>query len=137
MSASRSVLLIIGGGIAAYKMLEVIRRLKDRGIASRCIVTKAGEQFVTPLTVSSLAGERCFTDLFSLTDEADIGHIQLSRQADLVVVCPATADLMAKMAAGIADDLGTTLILATDNDFGVGGAETSFYRLRFRRSLET
>lgn len=114
MSASRSVLLIIGGGIAAYKMLEVIRRLKDRGIASRCIVTKAGEQFVTPLTVSSLAGERCFTDMFSLTDEADIGHIQLSRSTDLVVVAPATADLIAKMANGLADDLASTALLATD-----------------------
>ncbi|MGO4285028.1 phosphopantothenoylcysteine decarboxylase domain-containing protein [Bosea sp. TAB14] len=114
MSASRSVLLIIGGGIAAYKVLEVIRRLKDRGIASRCILTKAGEQFVTPLAVSSLAGERCFTDLFSLTDEADIGHIQLSRSTDLVVVAPATADLIAKMANGHADDLASTALLATD-----------------------
>lgn len=114
MSASRSVLLIIGGGIAAYKVLEVIRRLKDRGIASRCILTKAGEQFVTPLSVSSLAGERCFTDLFSLTDEADIGHIQLSRSTDLVVVAPATADLIAKMANGHADDLASTALLATD-----------------------
>lgn len=114
MSASRSVLLIIGGGIAAYKVLEVIRRLKDRGIASRCILTKAGEQFVTPLAVSSLAGERCFTDLFSLTDEADIGHIQLSRSTDLIVVAPATADLIAKMANGLADDLASTALLATD-----------------------
>ncbi|MDX3805321.1 phosphopantothenoylcysteine decarboxylase domain-containing protein [Bosea thiooxidans] len=114
MSASRSVLLIIGGGIAAYKVLEVIRRLKDRGIASRCILTRAGEQFVTPLSVSSLAGERCFTDLFSLTDEADIGHIQLSRSTDLVVVAPATADLIAKMANGHADDLASTALLATD-----------------------
>jgi phosphopantothenoylcysteine decarboxylase/phosphopantothenate--cysteine ligase len=114
LSASRSVLLIIGGGIAAYKVLEVIRRLKDRGIASRCILTKAGEQFVTPLAVSSLAGERCFTDLFSLTDEADIGHIQLSRSTDLVVVAPATADLIAKMANGHADDLASTALLATD-----------------------
>ncbi|WP_449254696.1 phosphopantothenoylcysteine decarboxylase domain-containing protein [Bosea sp. (in: a-proteobacteria)] len=114
MSASRSVLLIIGGGIAAYKVLEVIRRLKDRGIASRCVLTKAGAQFVTPLAVSSLAGERCFTDLFSLTDEADIGHIQLSRSTDLVVVAPATADLIAKMANGLADDLASTALLATD-----------------------
>lgn len=114
MSASRSVLLIIGGGIAAYKVLEVIRRLKDRGIASRCILTRAGEQFVTPLTVSSLAGERCFTDLFSLTDEADIGHIALSRSTDLIVVAPATADLIAKMANGLADDLASTALLATD-----------------------
>ncbi len=114
MPASRSVLLIIGGGIAAYKVLELIRRLKDRGIASRCILTKAGEQFITPLSVSSLAGERCFTDLFSLTDEADIGHIQLSRSTDLVVVAPATADLIAKMANGHADDLASTALLATD-----------------------
>lgn len=114
MSASRSVLLIIGGGIAAYKCLELIRRLKDRGIASRCILTKAGEEFVTPLAVSSLAGERCFTDLFSLTDEADIGHIALSRSADLIVVAPATADLIAKMATGLANDLASTALLATD-----------------------
>ena len=114
MSASRSILLIIGGGIAAYKCLELVRRLKDRGIISRCILTKAGEQFVTPLSVSALAGERCFTDLFSLTDEADIGHIQLSRSTDLVVVAPATADLIAKMATGQADDLASTALLATD-----------------------
>ena len=114
LSASRSILLIIGGGIAAYKCLELIRRLKDRGIATRCILTKAGEQFVTPLSVSSLAGERCFTDLFSLTDEADIGHIALSRSTDLLVVAPATADLIAKMANGHADDLASTALLATD-----------------------
>lgn len=114
LSSSRSVLLIIGGGIAAYKVLELIRRLKDRGIASRCILTKAGEEFVTPLAVSSLAGERCFTDLFSLTDEADIGHIALSRSTDLLVVAPATADLIAKMATGLANDLASTALLATD-----------------------
>lgn len=114
MSPSRSILLIIGGGIAAYKCLELIRRLKDRGIATRAILTKAGEQFVTPLAVSSLAGERCFTDLFSLTDEADIGHIALSRSTDLLVVAPATADLMAKMATGLANDLASTALLATN-----------------------
>ncbi|KRE11285.1 bifunctional phosphopantothenoylcysteine decarboxylase/phosphopantothenate synthase [Bosea sp. Root381] len=114
MSASRSILLIIGGGIAAYKCLELIRRLKDRGIASRCILTKAGAEFVTPLAVSSLAGERCFTELFSLTDEADIGHIALSRSTDLIVVAPATADLIAKMATGLANDLASTALLATD-----------------------
>jgi phosphopantothenoylcysteine decarboxylase/phosphopantothenate--cysteine ligase len=114
LSASRSILLIIGGGIAAYKCLELIRRLKDRGIATRCILTKAGEEFVTPLSVSSLAGERCFTDLFSLTDEADIGHIALSRSTDLLVVAPATADLIAKMATGLANDLASTALLATD-----------------------
>ncbi|MCV9940261.1 bifunctional phosphopantothenoylcysteine decarboxylase/phosphopantothenate synthase [Boseaceae bacterium BT-24-1] len=114
MPASRSILLIIGGGIAAYKCLELIRRLKDHGIACRCILTKAGEQFVTPLAVSSLAGEKCFTDLFSLTDEADIGHIALSRSTDLLVVAPATADLLAKMANGHADDLASTALIATD-----------------------
>ena len=114
MSASRSILLIIGGGIAAYKCLELIRRLKDRGISSRCILTKAGAEFVTPLSVSSLAGERCFTDLFSLTDESDIGHIALSRSTDLLVVAPATADLIAKMATGLANDLASTALLATD-----------------------
>ena len=114
LSASRSILLIIGGGIAAYKCLELIRRLKDRGIAARCILTKSGSEFVTPLAVSSLAGERCFTDLFSLTDEADIGHIALSRSTDLLVVAPATADLIAKMATGLANDLASTALLATD-----------------------
>lgn len=114
MSASRSILLIIGGGIAAYKCLELIRRLKDHGIVTRCILTRAGEEFVTPLAVSSLAGERCFTDLFSLTDEADIGHIALSRSTDLLVVAPATADLIAKMATGLANDLASTALLATD-----------------------
>lgn len=114
LSASRSILLIIGGGIAAYKCLELIRRLKDHGIACRCILTRAGEQFVTPLAVSSIAGEKCFTDLFSLTDEADIGHIALSRSTDLLVVAPATADLIAKMATGLANDLASTALLATD-----------------------
>jgi phosphopantothenoylcysteine decarboxylase/phosphopantothenate--cysteine ligase len=111
---SRSILLIIGGGIAAYKCLELIRRLKDRGIATRAILTKAGEEFVTPLSVGTLCGERCFTDLFSLTDEADIGHIALSRSTDLLVVAPATADLIAKMATGLANDLASTALLATD-----------------------
>jgi len=114
LSASRSILLIIGGGIAAYKCLELIRRLKDRGIACRCILTRAGAEFVTPLSVGTLAGERCFTELFSLTDEADIGHIALSRSADLLVVAPATADLIAKMANGHADDLASTALMATD-----------------------
>jgi len=110
----KSVLLIIGGGIAAYKSLELIRLLSKKGIRSRCILTKAGEEFVTPLSVASLSGEKVFTDLFSLTDEAEMGHIQLSRSADLVVVAPATADLMAKMAHGMANDLATTALLATD-----------------------
>ena len=96
-----SVLLIIGGGIAAYKSLELIRRLKERGVAVRAILTAAGAQFITPLTVAALTGEKTFQDLFSLTDEAEMGHIQLSRAADLVVVAPATADLMAKLAGGL------------------------------------
>jgi phosphopantothenoylcysteine decarboxylase/phosphopantothenate--cysteine ligase len=109
-----SVLLIIGGGIAAYKSLELIRRLKERGATVRAILTKAGAEFVTPLSVGSLTGEKVFTDLFSLTDEAEMGHIQLSRSADLVVVAPATADLMAKLANGHANDLASTALLATD-----------------------
>jgi phosphopantothenoylcysteine decarboxylase/phosphopantothenate--cysteine ligase len=108
------VLLIIGGGIAAYKSLELIRRLKERGIASRAILTRAGAEFVTPLSVSALTGEKIFQDLFSLTDEAEMGHIELSRSADLVVVAPATADLMAKLASGHANDLASTALIATD-----------------------
>jgi len=111
---SKSVLLVIGGGIAAYKSLELVRRLKERGIAVRAIVTKAGSEFVTPLSVSALSGEKVFQDLFSLMDEAEMGHIQLSRSADLVVVAPATADLMAKLANGLANDLASTALLATD-----------------------
>jgi phosphopantothenoylcysteine decarboxylase/phosphopantothenate--cysteine ligase len=110
----KTVLLIIGGGIAAYKSLELIRRLKERGTSVRAILTKAGAEFVTPLSVAALAGERVFQDLFSLTDEAEMGHIQLSRWADLVVVAPATADLMAKLAGGLANDLASTALLATD-----------------------
>ena len=109
-----SVLLIIGGGIAAYKSLELIRRLKERGANVRAILTRAGAEFVTPLSIGSLTGEKVFQDLFSLTDEAEMGHIQLSRSADLVVVAPATADLMAKLANGHANDLASTALLATD-----------------------
>src|SRR3954468_20442234 len=94
----KSILLIVGGGIAAYKSLELVRRLGERGITSRAILTKAGAEFVTPLSVSALTGDKVYSDLFNLTDEAEMGHIQLSRSADLVVVAPATADLMAKMA---------------------------------------
>ena len=110
----KSVLLIIGGGIAAYKSLELIRRLREREIAVRTILTKAGAEFVTPLSISSLSGDKTFQDLFSLVDEAEMGHIQLSRAADLVVVAPATADLMAKLAGGHANDLASTALLATD-----------------------
>jgi phosphopantothenoylcysteine decarboxylase/phosphopantothenate--cysteine ligase len=109
-----SVLLIIGGGIAAYKSLELIRRLKEQGVAVRAILTKAGAEFITPLSVASLSGEKVYDDLFSLTDESEMGHIQLSRSADLVVVAPATADLMAKLANGHANDLASTALLATD-----------------------
>lgn len=109
-----SVLIIIGGGIAAYKSLELIRRLKEHGAAVRTILTAAGAEFVSPLSVSALAGEKVFQNLFSLTDEAEMGHIELSRSADLVVVAPATADLMAKLAHGQANDLASTALLATD-----------------------
>lgn len=109
-----SILLIIGGGIAAYKSLELIRTLSKAGIKSRCILTKGGSEFVTPLSVSALSGEKVFTDLFDLDDEAEMGHIQLSRSADLVVVCPATADLIGKVAGGLANDLASTALLATD-----------------------
>ncbi len=110
----KRILLVIGGGIAAYKSLDLIRRLKERGARVRTILTQAGAEFITPLSAASLSGEKCFSDLFSLTDEADIGHIRLSREADLVVVAPATADLMAKMAQGFANDLASTVLIATD-----------------------
>ncbi len=114
MLADKRILLVIGGGIAAYKCLELIRRLKERGVKVRAILTHAAQSFVTPLAVGAITGERVFTDLFDLTQEHDIGHIRLSREADLVVVAPATADLMAKMAHGFGDDLATTALLATD-----------------------
>lgn len=114
MLAEQRILLIIGGGIAAYKCLDLIRRLKERGARVRAILTPAAQQFVTPLSVGALTGERVFCELFDLTAEHDIGHIRLSREADLVVVAPATADLLAKMAAGLADDLASTALLATD-----------------------
>lgn len=113
MSAPR-ILLIIGGGIAAYKSIELVRLLRKAGYVVRCVITRAGEQFVTPLTLAALSENKVYTNLFDLKDEVEMGHIQLSREADLVVVAPATADLLAKMAAGIADDLATTLLLATD-----------------------
>jgi phosphopantothenoylcysteine decarboxylase / phosphopantothenate---cysteine ligase len=111
---TRLILLVVGGGIAAYKALELIRDLKKRGIGTRCILTRAGAAFVTPLSLAALSGEKVYDDLFSLTDETEMGHIELSRSADLVVVAPATADLMAKMAHGLANDLATTTLLATD-----------------------
>jgi phosphopantothenoylcysteine decarboxylase / phosphopantothenate---cysteine ligase len=108
------ILLVIAGGVAAYKSLELIRRLGERGARVRCLLTAAGAQFITPLAIASLSGERVFSDLFSLTDEVEMGHIRLSREADLVVVAPATADLIAKMAHGLADDLASTTLLASD-----------------------
>ncbi|HXJ02235.1 MAG TPA: bifunctional phosphopantothenoylcysteine decarboxylase/phosphopantothenate--cysteine ligase CoaBC, partial [Micropepsaceae bacterium] len=112
--SGKRILLIIGGGIAAYKGLELIRRLRERGCSVRVILTEAGRQFVTPLSVSSLTGETVYQDLFDLTAEAEMGHIALSRSADLVVVAPATADLMAKLTVGLAPDLASTALLATD-----------------------
>ena len=110
----KRVLLIVGGGIAAYKAAELIRLLKKRGHAVRCVLTEGASHFVTPMTLAALSEDKVYTTLWDLKDEAEMGHIQLSRQADLIVVAPATADLMARMAAGIADDLATTLLLATD-----------------------
>lgn len=114
MNGARRILLIVGGGIAAYKACELVRALRKSGHAVRCVLTHGGAQFVTAMTLGALSEDKVYTELFDLKDEAEMGHIQLSREADLVVVCPATADLMAKMAAGIADDLATTLLLATD-----------------------
>jgi len=114
MLAGKRVLLIIGGGIAAFKSLELIRHLRKRGAEVVPVLTRAGEEFVTPLSVSGLAAQKVYRDLFDLTDESEMGHIELSRAADLVVVAPATADLIAKMAAGLANDLASTLLMATD-----------------------
>lgn len=114
MLAGKRILLVIGGGIAAYKTLELIRRLRAAGAAVTPVMTAAAEHFVTPLSVAALAGEKVYRHLFDLTDEAEMGHIQLSRVADLIVVAPATADLMARMVGGQADDLASTLLLATD-----------------------
>ncbi|WP_308917706.1 bifunctional phosphopantothenoylcysteine decarboxylase/phosphopantothenate--cysteine ligase CoaBC [Jannaschia sp. LMIT008] len=110
----RRILLIVGGGIAAFKALDLIRRLRDHGATVTPVLTRAAEAFVTPLSVSALAASKVYRDLFDLTDEAEMGHIELSRAADLVVVAPATANLMGKMAQGLADDLATTLLIATD-----------------------
>ncbi|MFZ5692623.1 MAG: bifunctional phosphopantothenoylcysteine decarboxylase/phosphopantothenate--cysteine ligase CoaBC [Pseudomonadota bacterium] len=114
MLTGKRILLVIGGGIAAYKSLDLIRRLRERGVKVRCILTKAGHQFITPLAVGALCGERAFTDLFDPQSEFDVGHIRLARDTDLVIVAPATADLIAKMAGGHADDLASAVLLATD-----------------------
>ena len=110
----KRLLLIVSGGIAAYKSLELIRRLRERGAAVRCVLTAGGAQFVTPLSLAALTEEKVHCELFSLTDESEMGHIQLSRSADLLVVAPASADILAKMAHGLADDLASTVLLATD-----------------------
>ena len=122
MVAGRRILLVISGGIAAYKALDLIRRLTERGVAVRCVLTRGGANFVTPLSVATLSGSRVFQDMFSLTDEAEIGHIALARDCDLVVVAPATANLLAKMAQGLADDLASTLLLASDRPILVAPA---------------
>ena len=110
----KRILLIISGGIAAFKSLDLIRRVREQGASVRCVLTKGGAQFVTPLSVSALSEEKVYHDIFSLTDEAEMGHINLSREADLVVVAPASADILARMAGGLASDLATTALLATD-----------------------
>ena len=112
--SEKRILLIIGGGIAAYKCLDLIRRLRERGAHVRCVLTKAATEFVTPLSVGALTADHVFTDLFDRHDEHDVGHIRLSREAELLVVAPATADLMAKMASGLANDLASTVLMATD-----------------------
>jgi phosphopantothenoylcysteine decarboxylase / phosphopantothenate---cysteine ligase len=114
LSTGKRVLIVISGGIAAYKVLEVIRRLREHGVAARCVLTAAGAAFVTPLSLAALSEDKVYQDLFSLTDEHEMGHIRLSREADLLLVAPATANILARMAAGLADDLATTLLLATD-----------------------
>src|SRR5215213_2647450 len=111
---SRRILLVISGGIAAYKSLDLIRRLRERGYAVRVVMTKAAQQFVTPLSIGAIVGEAAFTDLFDQASELDVGHIRLARDADMIVVAPATADIMAKMANGHADDLATAVLLATN-----------------------
>ena len=110
----KRVLLIIGGGIAAYKAPDLVRQLRAQGLAVRCLLTAAAEQFVSPLALASVSGDKVYENLFDLTDEAEMGHIQLSREAELILVAPATADLMAKAAQGLANDLASTTLLATD-----------------------
>jgi phosphopantothenoylcysteine decarboxylase/phosphopantothenate--cysteine ligase len=114
MLHGRRILLIISGGIAAYKALDLIRRLKERGAQVRCILTAGAQQFITPLSAAALSGEKAYTDLFSLTDESEMGHLRLAQESDLLVVAPASADILAKMAGGLADDLAATALLATD-----------------------
>jgi phosphopantothenoylcysteine decarboxylase/phosphopantothenate--cysteine ligase len=137
--AARQVLLIIAGGIAAYKSLDLIRRLRERGIAVRVVMTRAAQEFVTPLSVGAVTGERAFTDLFDPASEFDVGHIRLARDTDLIVVAPATADLMAKMANGHADDLATAVLLATRSSILLAPAMNSamWANKAMQRSLKT
>ncbi len=114
MLTGKRILLIVTGGIAAFKCHDLIRRLRERGAAVRCVMTAAAGRFVTPLSLQALSEDKVYGDMFSLTDESEMGHIELSREADLLVVAPATADILAKMAAGLADDLASTVLLATD-----------------------
>ncbi|HYX01218.1 MAG TPA: bifunctional phosphopantothenoylcysteine decarboxylase/phosphopantothenate--cysteine ligase CoaBC, partial [Reyranella sp.] len=114
MLNGKRILLIVAGGIAAFKSLELIRRLRERGASVRCVLTANGSRFVTAMSLQALSEDRVYSDMFSLTDESEMGHIQLSRDADLLVVAPATANLLARMASGLADDLAATVLLATD-----------------------
>ncbi len=138
MLKGKRILLVVSGGIAAFKVPDLIRRLAERGVSVRCAMTKAAEQFVTPLTLAALSGEKVSTDLFSLTDEAEMGHIELSRDADLVVVAPATANILARMASGLADDMATTLLLATDKPVLVAPAMNvrMWYHPATQRNIE-
>ena len=122
MSTKKRILLIITGGIASYKTLDLIRRLRERGYSVRCLLTKGGSEFVTPLSLAALSGQKVYSDLFSLTDEVEMGHIRLSRETDLLLVAPATANILAKMSAGIADDLATTTMLASDKPIVIAPA---------------
>jgi len=139
MLNGKRILLIIGGGVAAYKALDLSRRLMEHGASVKGILTAGGQEFITPLSVASLTGEECYTDLFSLKDEAEMGHIRLSREADLVVIAPATADLMGKMSAGLANDLASTVLLATDKPVMVAPAMNAqmWDHPATRRNVET
>ncbi|MFT4090407.1 MAG: bifunctional phosphopantothenoylcysteine decarboxylase/phosphopantothenate--cysteine ligase CoaBC [Asticcacaulis sp.] len=139
VSSPPRILLIVGGGIAAYKSLELIRLIRKAGMNVRVVLTKAAQEFVTPLSAGSLSGDKVYTDLFDLTDEAEMGHITLSRQAELVVVAPATAALMAKLATGLSDDLASTLLLATDKPVLMAPAMNvrMWHHAATQRNLET
>jgi phosphopantothenoylcysteine decarboxylase/phosphopantothenate--cysteine ligase len=134
MLAGKRILLIISGGIAAYKSLDLIRRLRERGADVRCVLTRAAKEFVTPLSVGTLSKGRVYDELFDLTAEHEIGHIRLARDCDIVVVAPATANILASMAQGLAGDLATTVLLATDKPFNTSCARRFVRRPRERRT---